>query len=857
MKSHATSTHRLFLSFVMGLTVLILALAQGGPGIALAAIGRGMGLVKPGSPTPAVSDIFPYELLAGSPTPTTTPTATSRPRRGTATTTPAPTSTPAKSVITPSADDVSYSHVTTWSFPDEPRIDAMRLLIGSTLKERELSFTGASGKVSTFYPGDGYRKLWARDFATMLPTVQYLYGDDYLRSGIEELLIRQYTDQTRSSGGDNGTPPGAGALPGIVGPDGSVQKNTATSDEETSVINAAYEYYKVAGGLAWLNKDLGGRSVLERLQAAMEWLYANRFDSTHRLIKRAHTTDWGDVKFERGGDPTDINPNTDHWTASIYDQALTFSALRELAEMAQAAGQDDAAKTLIVRADDLRQATDRWLWMPERGYYRIHIHITPLTHSGFNEDDIVAIGNAVAVYSGMTTPEQEASIFKKLEETRLAAGARKPGLSLYPTYPAGFFASVQRNPGEYQNGGLWDWWGGVQMTAEFQQGDSDVAIAHLYQVAADWALHPDAIWEWSAPNSAFGRGSKGYASAAGTVGESIITGLYGVSISSDGLRLEPRLATHSGDVRVYQPATDEYVAYRYTSKPDAITLLYGTNVTGEVSLRVLIPRGQLVQRLTVGSKDLVPKREVVGNDVYAVFKGPSGTTTVTIALAPIPIGSAGQAIDPSFFDYYQNHDGSRLLGAPLTLALMEGTKRVQYFEKGELEDLRSTTNDPVWQFSYGLMGEEIVRAGADLPVGGEVSTITYAKLKDAAADNKRLPLPAGFKSGVAKNKDGTVFIPFSPDLSPAPGHNVAAIFWIVLSSDSRSPGGWLHDVGLPLTEPVWATVDKGAEKGRKVLIQAFQRAILTYDAQNAPGWQVERTNLGVDYLKAFPDRGKP
>jgi len=101
-----------------------------------------------------------------------------------------------------------------------------------------------------------------------------------------------------------------------------------------------------------------------------------------------------------------------------------------------------------------------------------------------------------------------------------------------------------------------------------------------------------------------------------------------------------------------------------------------------------------------------------------------------------------------------------------------------------------------------------------------------------------------------------VFIPFTSDMSAAPGHNVAAIFWIVLSSDTRSPGGWLHDVGLPLTEPVWATVDKGSLKGRRVLIQAFQRTILTYDAQNTPGWQVERTNIGVDYRKVF-DGARP
>gem|GEM_PF-2836203 len=839
--------------FIMGLLVLLLALAEGGPGPALAAIGRGVGLVKSAPPTVSdASDILAYLQMPG---PTATPTAT--PRRGRPGLVPTATPTADRTTATPSADDLGYSRATTWSFPDEPHLEAMRPLIVMTLKARELIFNGVSGRVSSFYPGDGYERLWGRDLSTILPTAQYLYGEEYLRSGVEEFLARQYGQQTRSAGGDNGVIAGAGALPGIVAPDGSVDKNTVTSDEETSIIHAAYQYYKIAGGRSWLRKDVGGQPVLDRLNAAIEWVYNNRFDLMHRLVKRGHTTDWGDVKFERALDPTDIDPKTDHWTASIYDQALMYRALRELAEMNQATGRDEYAKGLLARAEDLRQMTNLFLWMPERGYYRIHIHLTPLTHQGFNEDEMVAIGNAVAIYCGLTTDEQERSIVKKLEEARLAAGARKPGLSLYPAYPAGFFATVMRNRGEYQNGGLWDWWGGVQMTSEFQNGFSDLALAHLYQVATDWARHPNAVWEWSAPTSSFGRGSQGYAGVAGTVGEAIISGLYGVSISRDGVRLEPRLGTHNGDVRVYQPATDRYVAYRYSYRPDTITLRYGTNVTGEIAVRVLIPAGQVVKAVRVGEKDVTSRRETVNNDVYAIFKAPTGISTISITLAPAPTGTGGLAIDPVFFDYYQNNDGLRLLGLPLTPAVMEGTLRVQYFEKGKLEDQRAQTNDPAWQFSYGLMGEEMVRAGSNLPVGGETSTVTYAHLKQAAAENKRVAPPKGFTGGVYKNKDGTVFIPFSSDLSPAPGHNVAAIFWVVLSSNTRSPGGWLHDVGLPLTEPIWATVDKGDARGHKVLIQAFQRTILTYDAQNTPGWQVERINLGVDYLKLFTDRGKP
>lgn len=829
-------------SFLLGLVVLLLALAQGGPWPALAALGRGAGIVKPAASTP---DAY---------LPSPTPAAQLAGRSGSvALATATPQRTTERTSLIPLPDDVTFSRLTTWRYPDDPRIEAMRPLIVVTLRERELFFNGASGRVSTFYPGLGYDKLYGRDLALMLPAAQYLYPDEYLRTGIEELLIRQYGDDTRSDGGDGGAFIGDGALPGSIDAGGAIDKQTVTSDEETSVIHAAYQYYTIAGGSAWLKKDLGGQTVLQRLNSAIEWLYSRRFDASRRLFKRGHTTDWGDVKFEPALNPTDIDLTYDHWTASIYDQAMAYRALCDLAEMHRGSGQDERSAVLLARAEDLRQAANRFLWMPERGYYRLHTHITPLTHASFNEDEQVAIGNAAAIAAGMTTSEQERSIIARLEEARLAAGARKPGLTLYPSYPAGFFATVQRNRGEYQNGGLWDSWAGVQIAAEFQSGFSDIALGHLYQVAADWAQHANVIWEWTLPKSSAGQGAKSFATAAGAVGNAIIDGLYGVSLTRDGAHIEPRLGVHNGSVRVYQSASDRYVAYSYTYKTEAITLRYGTNATGDVTLRVLIPAGRLPQTVRIGNSDVTPRRETVNDDLYAVFKGPVGSNVVTITLTAVPSGVGGVTLDPAFFDYYQNKSGARLLGAPLTPALADGTRRVQYFEKGRLElDNRQSADV---QFAYGALGEEMVRSGANLPVGGDNSSITYAKLKELA-DRPRLSAPRDFKSGVYRNRDGTVFIPFSADLKPAPGHNVAAIFWIVLSSDERSPGGWQHDVGLPLTEAVWATIDKDGQKGKRVLIQAFQRAILVYDAQKTPGWQVERANIGVDYLKLYPERGK-
>lgn len=46
-----------------------------------------------------------------------------------------------------------------------------------------------------------------------------------------------------------------------------------------------------------------------------------------------------------------------------------------------------------------------------------------------------------------------------LENVRLS-GMPSIGLTLYPTYPAGFFKGWMAEPYHYQNGGDWTWFGG-------------------------------------------------------------------------------------------------------------------------------------------------------------------------------------------------------------------------------------------------------------------------------------------------------------------------------------------------------------------------------------------------------------
>ncbi|HZU06065.1 MAG TPA: glycosyl hydrolase [Chloroflexota bacterium] len=219
-----------------------------------------------------------------------------------------------------------------------------------------------------------------------------------------------------------------------------------------------------------------------------------------------------------------------------------------------------------------------------------------------------------------------------------------------------------------------------------------------------------------------------------------------------------------------------------------------------------------------------------------------------------PLGRPLFAVAPVFRPFYDRHDGLRILGRPLSpLTTLNGLP-VQYFEKGRLEDHSSGATDPAWQIQYGLLVDELQQAQADVPVGGDVSAVTYARLARLAAESQRLPPPPGFTGGVAQLSDGSVFIPFSDDLSPAPGHYVPRQFWEYMNNADWFPGGWLHDIGLPITEALRIEVVKQGIGPRTVQVQAFQRTVLTYDPANPPEWQVERANVGTDYARAFPQR---
>jgi Tol biopolymer transport system component len=89
------------------------------------------------------------------------------------------------------------------------------------------------------------------------------------------------------------------------------------------------------------------------------------------------------------------------------------------------------------------------------------------------------------------------------------------------------------------------------------------------------------------------------------------------------------------------------------------------------------------------------------------------------------------------------------------------------------------------------------------------------------------------------------------------GHTVPAIFWRFLNQRGRilemdRPRSelvidWVAVMGYPISDAYWVRTKVGGQS-REVLVQLFERRILTFTPSNSPGDQVEMGNVGQHYF---------
>jgi photosystem II stability/assembly factor-like uncharacterized protein len=211
------------------------------------------------------------------------------------------------------------------------------------------------------------------------------------------------------------------------------------------------------------------------------------------------------------------------------------------------------------------------------------------------------------------------------------------------------------------------------------------------------------------------------------------------------------------------------------------------------------------------------------------------------------------------------------------------SRLVQYYDKSRME-VNDPNADPAspWFVTNGLLTVEMVagrvQTGLDrweprppcfLPVAGDAGPSdqpSYASFRGVASyesGNNRAEDRTG--QNVTQSIDAAGGIGSDVPTTtarlarydPEGGHNIAAPFWEFLNR--RGPvlengrlverpilGDWVFVMGRPITEPYWMRVHVG-NRSLWVLVQLFERRVLTYTPSNAPEWQVEMGNVGLHY----------
>ena len=212
-----------------------------------------------------------------------------------------------------------------------------------------------------------------------------------------------------------------------------------------------------------------------------------------------------------------------------------------------------------------------------------------------------------------------------------------------------------------------------------------------------------------------------------------------------------------------------------------------------------------------------------------------------------------------------------------------GRRLVQYFDKSRME-ITNPAGDPTsqWFVTNGLLATELVtgrrqmgdasfeeRDPADIPVAGDPDD-TSGPLYSTFTDLLGVP-PAGVGSTITQTLDRAGTTGNQPDLArygvtaahlvPDTQHVIAGPFWDFLNASgpvyetdtSQTVTARLYDptffvTGFPVTEPYWARV-KVAGQVQDVLVQVYERRVLTYTPANPAGFQVEMGNVGLHYFQ--------
>ena len=215
-----------------------------------------------------------------------------------------------------------------------------------------------------------------------------------------------------------------------------------------------------------------------------------------------------------------------------------------------------------------------------------------------------------------------------------------------------------------------------------------------------------------------------------------------------------------------------------------------------------------------------------------------------------------------------------------------GTRLVQYFDKSRME-INNPAGDKTSKFyvTNGLLTVELMSGKIQNGVSafedstpaninmtgddGDLLAPSYAamaRVSNAGIDHRATDRTGkgivGTMNNVGfvqnNNSKGAIAEGNIAYYEKITGHNIPTVFWTFLNSKGTVSTGngqfgtaqlsdpWFYASGYPISEAYWVQATIGG-KQKEVLLQAFERRVLTYVADNPEGFKVEVGNIGQHY----------
>ncbi len=221
-----------------------------------------------------------------------------------------------------------------------------------------------------------------------------------------------------------------------------------------------------------------------------------------------------------------------------------------------------------------------------------------------------------------------------------------------------------------------------------------------------------------------------------------------------------------------------------------------------------------------------------------------------------------------------------------------GKRLVQYFDKSRME-INNPSGDKTSKFyvTNGLLTVELITGKEQ--IGNSTYKYRYAANIDLASDPDDLSAPtyASFGSLLYDtasqvgqyaistiNRIGSVGTDSAKASDPgsqiayyeaATHHNIPAVFWAFLNQsgpvieggkqvNARLSDPYFYATGYPIGEAYWAKVKIAGQPNSDVLIQPYERRVLTYVPSLPAAYRVQMGNIGQHYYDwRYNDGGKP